>query len=67
LVASSTILALTSRSALSAGLAEGATMVAEVSEMIARHHLVIMLMIGLAMVALAIAVAMEPGVAHGLF
>ncbi len=42
-------------------------MVAEVSEMIARHHLVIMLMIGLAMVALAIAVAMEPGVAHGLF
>lgn len=34
--------------------------------MIARHHLIVMLAIGLAILILAIAVAMEPGVAHGL-
>ena len=53
--------------ALPAGVARGYKMMVEVSGMIARHHLMIMLMIGLAMVALAVAVAMEPGVAHGLF
>lgn len=34
--------------------------------MIARHHLAVMLAIGLAILILAIALAMEPGVAHGL-
>ncbi len=34
--------------------------------MIARHHLIIMLAVGLAVVIAAIVVAMEPGVAHGL-
>ena len=34
--------------------------------MIARHHLIVMLAIGLAIVIAAIALAMEPGVAHGL-
>jgi hypothetical protein len=38
----------------------------EVSEMIARHHLIVMLAVGLAAVALAIVLAMQPGVAHGL-
>jgi hypothetical protein len=38
----------------------------EVSEMVVRHHLIIMLAVGLAAVALAIVLAMEPGVAHGL-
>jgi uncharacterized membrane protein YdfJ with MMPL/SSD domain len=41
-------------------------MVAEVSKMIARHHLIVILVIALAAVILAIAVAMEPGIAHGL-
>jgi hypothetical protein len=34
--------------------------------MIARHHLIVMLAIGLAALVLAIALAMEPGIAHGL-
>jgi hypothetical protein len=34
--------------------------------MIARHHLIVMLAIGLALLILAIVLAMEPGVAHGL-
>ena len=34
--------------------------------MIARHHLIVMLAIGLVALILAIALAMEPGVAHGL-
>ena len=34
--------------------------------MIARHHLIVMLAIGVAAILLAIVVAMEPGVAHGL-
>jgi hypothetical protein len=34
--------------------------------MIARHHLVVMVAIGLAALILAILLAMEPGVAHGL-
>ncbi len=34
--------------------------------MIARHHLIVILAIALAALVLAIALAMEPGVAHGL-